>query len=146
METRFTPSVLLSSLVSSQQPAEVGSTPDDSTVQLSTSGEEDSHRGAAGSFRRCEQRLRSGSPVPRLTEDEAFPVNSALCGGAAFYIFGFNFSAFIEPQRWQVSSHPGHNAMTPLLSKTGREVDKPCYFFFYIYFYFIFFQQLTTHF
>lgn len=90
------PQSVLSSLVSSyQQPPEVGSTPDGSTVQLSTSGEEDLVR---GSFRRYEDKRRVTAPrlhsssFPRLTGEKSFPVN-ALCSSAlAISLFLFNFS------------------------------------------------------
>lgn len=113
-----------------------------STVQLSVpSGEEDSVRGR-GSFWRCEDKHRV--TAPRLPQFSPFSGDKSLfrskCTLQHCFTRGFLFPLILffricERALWQFSPHPGHNALTPLLSKTGGVVDKPCYF-----------SHLTTHF
>ena len=96
------PQSVLSSLVSShQQPAEVGSAPEGSTVQLSTSAERRTQSEAEDVKISTVLQRRDSAPAARVfffffhvsPGDKSFLVN-ALCSGATLSIFFFLFFNF----------------------------------------------------
>lgn len=122
------PKRVLSSLVSSyQQPPEVGSAPEGSTVQLWPSGEEDPVRGR-GSFRRCEDKTPRYSAV--VCTSRPGEVISSKCTLQQRYTSLFFFLDFSHLWATRYGSSVHIRATMPWLHyclKLG--VDKPSLFF-----------------